>query len=319
MNCWCCVRLKKGVCTRHGYRHIAPQCCCCCCCYCPYKLPQTRSSCCIPVPLQLPLPDGVPVSVSVLLARHAYLGHRPSPATLPPSQQNPPPTAPGSCPDNTAASPPAAAAPAAAGGSDGHTAFAAGRMAKGEGELIGVQGQTESSAQSGRERRVLHVQSISSWAPSCIGPYSQVSSTGCMALRDEVCCLMGKWQPWKEELKDMGSSDRGVGVRLGLSDRGLGLFSLVVRHSGAEAMLVSSVPLPLISAPKTWLELTRRGGEWLGFKVKVTHLLQYLTRFLNLAAAIKWAGTELQAHEKRELTWVNLAGWHVTMLAPSST
>uniref|UniRef100_A0A7S3VQ90 Diphthine--ammonia ligase n=1 Tax=Dunaliella tertiolecta TaxID=3047 RepID=A0A7S3VQ90_DUNTE len=126
--------------------------------------------------VQLPLPDGVPVSVSVLLARHAYLGHRPSPATLPPSQQNPPPTAPGSCPDNTAASPPAAAAPAAAGGSDGHTAFAAGRMAKGEGELIGVQGQTESSAQSGRERRVLHVQSISSWAPSCIGPYSQANT-----------------------------------------------------------------------------------------------------------------------------------------------
>jgi hypothetical protein len=24
------------------------------------------------------------------------------------------------------------------------------------------------------DRRVLHVQSISSWAPSCIGPYSQV-------------------------------------------------------------------------------------------------------------------------------------------------
>lgn len=27
----------------------------------------------------------------------------------------------------------------------------------------------------GLERKVLHVQSISSWAPSCIGPYSQVS------------------------------------------------------------------------------------------------------------------------------------------------
>jgi len=26
-------------------------------------------------------------------------------------------------------------------------------------------------------RKVLHVQSISSWAPSCIGPYSQVGST----------------------------------------------------------------------------------------------------------------------------------------------
>lgn len=27
-----------------------------------------------------------------------------------------------------------------------------------------------------KDKRVLHVQSISSWAPSCIGPYSQVNS-----------------------------------------------------------------------------------------------------------------------------------------------
>lgn len=34
-------------------------------------------------------------------------------------------------------------------------------------------------------RQVLHVQSISDWAPSCIGPYSQV--------RERGCCLVSFW------------------------------------------------------------------------------------------------------------------------------
>lgn len=32
------------------------------------------------------------------------------------------------------------------------------------------------AAPAAASRKVLHVQSISSWAPSCIGPYSQVSA-----------------------------------------------------------------------------------------------------------------------------------------------
>jgi hypothetical protein len=34
--------------------------------------------------------------------------------------------------------------------------------------------QPDQQQQQQLDRRVLHVQSISSWAPSCIGPYSQV-------------------------------------------------------------------------------------------------------------------------------------------------
>lgn len=38
------------------------------------------------------------------------------------------------------------------------------------------QEQQQQQQQQGQpDRRILHVQSISSWAPSCIGPYSQVS------------------------------------------------------------------------------------------------------------------------------------------------
>ncbi|KAF5836978.1 hypothetical protein DUNSADRAFT_5000 [Dunaliella salina] len=72
--------------------------------------------------VQLPLPDGVPVCVSVLLARQAYLGRSPNPAILRPPCHDPPSSAPASSPANTATSPPpaaAAAAPAAAGGGDG--------------------------------------------------------------------------------------------------------------------------------------------------------------------------------------------------------
>ena len=35
-----------------------------------------------------------------------------------------------------------------------------------------------------KDKKVLHVQSISSWAPSCIGPYSQVNPTSCL-----ICTL----------------------------------------------------------------------------------------------------------------------------------
>ncbi|MED6148802.1 hypothetical protein PIB30_118274 [Stylosanthes scabra] len=42
-----------------------------------------------------------------------------------------------------------------------------------------------------KDKRVLHVQSISSWAPSCIGPYSQVNQTSC-----HVFCFLSHCENW---------------------------------------------------------------------------------------------------------------------------
>mmetsp|Transcript_35745 Transcript_35745/g.79546 ORF Transcript_35745/g.79546 Transcript_35745/m.79546 type:complete len:894 (+) Transcript_35745:147-2828(+) len=83
--------------------------------------------------VQVPLPEGCPVMVDVLLAKGAY----------------------------TPAAQPAAAA-----------------EAPDAGRAISNSGGSSSRSSTGGEefgRKVLHVQSISSWAPSCIGPYSQAN------------------------------------------------------------------------------------------------------------------------------------------------
>lgn len=103
--------------------------------------------------LQVPLPPNQPVMVDVLLARGAY-----TPAATPPIDDT----------ESTDTSPDASTqqvnpAQESGAGSNGHTATVS-SSADG-----GVSGPRYG-------RKALHVQSISAWAPSCIGPYSQANA-----------------------------------------------------------------------------------------------------------------------------------------------
>jgi hypothetical protein len=53
-------------------------------------------------------------------------------------------------------------------------------------------------------RKVLHVQSVSDWAPSCIGPYSQVCYSACLQ-------VVGDWGRHSAGTKVYGSEESGVG------------------------------------------------------------------------------------------------------------
>ncbi len=112
----------------------------------------TQRPCCCYCCSQLPLPHGVPLMLNVLLAKDSYhplvrpLGHLEHQALVE---------------DGVSV---AVSAVSADGGSGG--AADTGAVKNGGGSTKSLAGEYL--------RRTLHVQSISAWAPSCIGPYSQV-------------------------------------------------------------------------------------------------------------------------------------------------
>ena len=129
--------------------------------------------CCLPAPclaaltvllhspcMQLPLSPSVPVAVTVLLARGAWLGHQaPGSPPYPTSQICPAGGSTASMPDELGSNPSTAAAQPAG-------------ISHDEPSIPSSTAAAQAAAIC--QRRVLHVRSISSWAPSCIGPYSQV-------------------------------------------------------------------------------------------------------------------------------------------------